>query len=115
MATDAAGRPMTQVLESAGINVQPWMVPVLTGLVRPGLSSLLRQFGEVGLGEQADSWVSNGANQAVEGQELEQALGSDAIERIAQQSGRSSEEVTAGLARVLPQVVDALTPNGRVP
>ena len=61
------------------------------------------------------SWVGTGANQAVSGEAIQQALGSDKIQELAAKAGISSEALSSGLAQMLPGVVDKLTPNGEVP
>jgi uncharacterized protein YidB (DUF937 family) len=47
--------------------------------------------------------------------ELEQALGQERIDWLTQQTGMSREELLAGLSRELPEAVDKLTPEGRLP
>ena len=44
-----------------------------------------------------------------------QALGEEEVDRIARESGVSSEEAAQGLATVIPETVDHLTPEGNVP
>lgn len=80
-----------------------------------GLGGLLSKLTQGGLGSAANSWVSPGENEAVTGNQLADALGPDTIGHIAEQAGVSHEEAAAGLAEVLPQVVDHLTPQGQVP
>ncbi len=46
---------------------------------------------------------------------MEQALGTDTVEKIAQQTGVSKEAVEDDLADTLPQLVDKVTPEGKVP
>jgi uncharacterized protein YidB (DUF937 family) len=80
-----------------------------------GLGDLLKQFQQNGQGDKAESWVAKGPNQPVAPQDLEQALGPEKIEWLMQQTGLSREELLAGLSRELPEAVDRLTPEGRVP
>jgi uncharacterized protein YidB (DUF937 family) len=80
-----------------------------------GLGDLLNQFQQKGLGDQASSWVSNGPNRQVAPGDLANALGADQIEAIASQSGLSRDELLQGLSRYLPDVVNHLTPDGRLP
>lgn len=80
-----------------------------------GLPALLQKFQEGGLGDQLASWIGTGENQAVSGNQINDALGKEAIGKVAQQTGMEPEHVSAGLAQLLPQVVDKLTPNGQVP
>ena len=79
-----------------------------------GLNDLLNQFRNAGQGETADSWVSNGPNKPVSPNALDNALG-DRIDGLAQRLGIPRNELLQGLSQHLPEVVNQLTPNGRVP
>ena len=80
-----------------------------------GLNDLLKQLQQSGHGEAADSWVCSGPNKAIAPNDLANALGADRINTMMAQSGMSREELLDGLSQQLPDVVDQLTPNGRVP
>ena len=80
-----------------------------------GLGDLLKQFQQNGQGEKAQSWIRRGANEPVSPEELERALGADRIDWLTQQTGMSREQLLEGLSRELPETVDRLTPDGRIP
>ena len=80
-----------------------------------GLGDLLNQFQQKGLGDQANSWVSNGPNKQIAPGDLANALGADQINQLASQSGLSRDELLQGLSKYLPDVVNHLTPDGRLP
>lgn len=80
-----------------------------------GLGGLLRQFESAGLGDQARSWVSPGQNQPLSPDALGRVFGADGLAAIARQAGLSERETTAGLAQLLPEVIDRATPQGQVP
>jgi uncharacterized protein YidB (DUF937 family) len=80
-----------------------------------GLGDLLKQFEQGGHGETAKSWVGTGPNKAISPNDLASALGSDRISALAEQSGMSRSELLSGLSQNLPELVDKLTPNGRLP
>ena len=80
-----------------------------------GLGGLLDQFRQRGLSNQADSWVSTSANQSLAPEDMHGVFGADGISRIAQEAGLNDIETREGLAQLLPDVVDRLTPNGQVP
>ncbi|HSQ71900.1 MAG TPA: YidB family protein [Rubrivivax sp.] len=80
-----------------------------------GLAGLVQQLQQAGLGDIVGSWVSTGQNQPVAPDQLGRALGSDTVAGLARQLGMSSEDMLGPLAQLLPQVVDRLTPDGRVP
>ena len=80
-----------------------------------GLGGLLEKFQQGGLGNVTNSWIGSGQNQPVSPNQVGSALGPDIIKTLAQQSGLSEDELTKQLSKVLPGVVDKLTPNGRLP
>ncbi|MCD0452090.1 YidB family protein [Actinocorallia sp. API 0066] len=77
-----------------------------------GLQDLLGQLAGGGLQKQVDSWVSGGSNEAVTGQQVEQALGPDTVAQAAQAAGVPPEKAADDLAHVLPGLVDKATPTG---
>ena len=79
-----------------------------------GLGSLIDGFRKSGLGQKADSWVGTGSNEAVTAPEIETGVGSDVIDSLSKQTGLSREELLKRLATVLPDVVDKMTPSGRL-
>ena len=85
------------------------------GSILGGLGDLMEQFRTSGQGRKAESWVSAGQNEPIDDREMEQALGPDLLERLTQQTGLSREELLRRLSQTLPQTVDQLTPEGRIP
>ncbi|SDI91520.1 MULTISPECIES: YidB family protein [Bradyrhizobium] len=84
-------------------------------VISGGLGDLLNQFQQKGHGDTANSWVSNGPNKQIAPGDLANALGADQIESLSAQSGLSRDELLSGLSKYLPDVVNHLTPDGRVP
>ena len=80
-----------------------------------GLGDLMKQLQQGGLGDAASTWVSNGANKQVSAGDLSKALGTDQINMLANQTGMSSDELLQNLAKSLPDVINHLTPDGRLP
>jgi uncharacterized protein YidB (DUF937 family) len=80
-----------------------------------GLGDLLNQFQQKGLGDKTDSWVSNGPNEQIAPGDLANALGADQIASLSAQSGLSRDDLLHGLSQYLPDVVNHLTPDGRLP
>ena len=80
-----------------------------------GLGDLLKQFQDKGQGDAANSWVGNGPNKQIAPGDLASALGADQINSLAAQTGMSSDELLKGLSQYLPDVVNHLTPDGRLP
>ena len=80
-----------------------------------GLGGLIDMFRSRGHGEAVDSWVGHGPNRLMAPTELEEALGSDTVEQLQQQTGMERGDMLQELSHVLPGVVDQLTPQGRPP
>lgn len=80
-----------------------------------GLPGLLAKLQAGGLGEVVASWIARGTNLPVSSEQLQQALGSDLMERLAQALGGNAGQTAEGLAQALPALVDALTPDGQLP
>ncbi|MGB5287693.1 MAG: YidB family protein [Ignavibacteriaceae bacterium] len=80
-----------------------------------GLNNLISQFGSKGLGDVIGSWVGTGKNMPISADQLKGVLGDDTIKNIASKLGMDSNAVTSQLSNLLPDVVDKLTPDGKVP
>lgn len=80
-----------------------------------GLGGLVQSFQQGGLGELVNSWVSTGRNLPISAEQIQSVLGNSTLQDLATKLGMSNEQISGGLASILPQVVDQLTPNGEVP
>jgi uncharacterized protein YidB (DUF937 family) len=80
-----------------------------------GIGAVLERFRNKGYSQQAASWVSTGDNEALAPQAVADVVGMDELSRLSQQLGVSQEEVSSGMAQILPEVVNQLTPQGDVP
>ena len=80
-----------------------------------GLGDVLKQLQQSGQGEAANSWVAEGPNKQISPGDLANALGADQINHMMSQSGLSREELLSGLSQQLPEVINQLTPDGRLP
>ena len=85
------------------------------GALLGGLTELLDRFRQDNPNSAAESWVSPGPNQPISAGELERALGGERIEWLMTQTGMTKDQLLAGLAASLPDAIDKLTPDGRVP
>jgi uncharacterized protein YidB (DUF937 family) len=84
-------------------------------VISGGLGDLLNQLQQKGHGDTASSWVSNGPNKQISPGDLANALGADQIDQLSSQSGMSRDELLRGLSQYLPDAVNHLTPDGRLP
>jgi len=84
-------------------------------VISGGLGDLLKQLQQNGHSETANSWVSPGPNKQIAPGDLANALGADQINGLMSQTGLSREDLLSGLSQHLPDVVNHLTPDGRLP
>ena len=89
--------------------------PLSGGVLGGGLKDLLDRFRQSGQEDKAQSWVAKGSNQPIAPQELEQTLGEERIQWLMEQTGLPRDELLSGLSSELPNAVDELTPEGRMP
>jgi len=90
-------------------------LPQQTGGLLGGLGGLLGRLSSAGHSEAVNSWVGSGQNAPIAPDKLGSALGQTTVSDLARHAGMSEQELLAQLSRVLPGVVDKLTPNGRIP
>ncbi len=79
------------------------------------LDNLIKGFQDSGHGRVAQSWVGTGPNEEIAPGDLANALGSDTLNALSRQTGLSVDDLLAGLSQDLPDLIDQLTPNGRLP
>jgi uncharacterized protein YidB (DUF937 family) len=85
------------------------------GGIGGALSELVDSFSRSGHAETAKSWVETGPNRQLSSGQLESALGADTIGSLTRQTGLSQDELLARLQSILPEAVDKMTPEGRLP
>ena len=90
------------------------MHDVLDMLSGQGLANLVQTMKEKGFTQIVASWVGTGENLPISAAQIQSALGNEKIAQLAQKVGLSQEEAATHLSTILPQVVDKLTPNGKV-
>jgi uncharacterized protein YidB (DUF937 family) len=104
-AAPAAG----QASQSGGLN----MANLAAGAA--GAMALVNMFKSSGLGDQVQSWLSTGSNQAIQGADIAKVFGQERIAQIAQTLGVDHHQASAQLAETLPNFIDKLSPNGELP
>jgi uncharacterized protein YidB (DUF937 family) len=85
------------------------------GVLSGGLNDLLKQFQQSGQGDVANSWVGKGPNKTIAANDLAKVLGADQINTLMENTGMSRDELIASLSQALPEAVNQLTPEGRMP
>jgi uncharacterized protein YidB (DUF937 family) len=83
--------------------------------IKQGVGDLVERFRQGGEGPAVDSWVEQGPNRRIDEAHLEKALGAELIDDLVQQTGLSRQVLLSRLALVLPEAIDKLTPEGRLP
>lgn len=112
-AETAAGAPSRAPTGAADSIMSAAMA--LVGSGGSGLPALLEKLRAGGLGEVVETWIGTGDNMPVSSQGLTAALGADQISAMAANAGLPDDAMASGLAKVLPGIVDKLTPEGFVP
>lgn len=80
-----------------------------------GVGAVLDRFRQSGYGQQASSWVSTGANHAIDPDAVRNVVGAEQLSQFAQQLGVPEHEIANGFSQILPEMVDKLSPQGEVP
>ena len=97
---------------------QSEIMPIIMDLIAGqsgGLGGLVQKFTSKGLGDIVSSWVGTGEKLPISADQISSVLGSDTIKNIADKTGLDTNAVTGQLSTILPQVVDKLTPGGKMP
>ncbi len=111
---DIAGR----VLGTGQKGGQTALIDAVVGMLgnksAGGLTGLAEQLAGKGLGDIVNSWVGTGENLPVTPEQIQNGLGSKMIDQLGKQTGLAPDQVTSHLSELLPQIVDKLTPNGKI-
>ena len=91
------------------------ILEMITGGGTGGIQGLIKKLTDGGLGNTVKSWIGMGENEPVEPDKLQNALGSDMVEKFASKMGISQSEAASQLSKQLPTVIDKLTPDGKLP
>ena len=80
-----------------------------------GLSDLIEKFRNGGLEDVIKSWIGTGANKPIAPNQLQHALGPDTVASLERETGMPRDDLLSQLSRLLPEVIDKLTPDGKLP
>jgi uncharacterized protein YidB (DUF937 family) len=80
-----------------------------------GLRELIDRFRQGGLQDVIGSWIGTGPNKPIAPNQLHDALGAETVDDLSRQTGMARDDLLSELSRLLPGVVDKLTPNGQLP
>jgi uncharacterized protein YidB (DUF937 family) len=80
-----------------------------------GISDLMNNANSQGLGHIVQSWIGTGSNQPIAPGQMQGLLGQDRLNELASRAGVPAGIASAALARILPAVIDKVTPHGKLP
>jgi uncharacterized protein YidB (DUF937 family) len=110
---------MGAVEQHAGVNQQQHSNLVQTAMEmfgnHAGLSGLVNNAQSQGLGGIVQSWIGTGSNQSIAPNQVEGLLGQDRLQQFATRAGIPAGIASAALTRILPVIMDKLTPQGKLP
>lgn len=117
-ANAAGGGGLASIIGMVASN--PQLLQAVTGMLgsdgqHGGLGGLVSKFEQAGMGDVVKSWIGNGQNQAISGDQLTQVLGSGAIGDVAAKLGMSQDDAAGHLSQMLPEIINHLTPGGQAP
>jgi uncharacterized protein YidB (DUF937 family) len=111
---DMAGKELSSMLASSSNPLASTVMQVINN--QPGgLSGLVQQFHDKGLGSLVSSWVGTGQNLPISADQIQHVLGSEQVKELAAKAGISPDIASSHLAQLLPMVIDHLTPGGQIP
>jgi len=111
---DMAGKEFSSMLSSSSNPMVSTIMQMINN--QPGgLSGMVQQFHDKGLGSLVSSWVGTGQNLPISADQLQHVLGSEQVKELAAKAGVSPDVASSHLAQLLPMLIDKLTPNGQVP
>ena len=111
------GRQGGQGAAATGGMLSPVLIMQVVSILmnkQGGLGGLAGAFNNAGLGDVMKSWVGTGQNMQISATQVTQVLGSGTVGQIAAQLGMNSGQAGDLLSKVLPHVVDQLTPQGQI-
>lgn len=116
--TGASGGGIGSLISMVANN--PQLMQAVSGMLsndgtQGGLGGLVAKFQQAGLGDVVRSWIGNGQNQPVSGEQLTNVLGADTIIGLAEKLGMSQDDAAGQLSNILPGLIDKLTPQGQAP
>jgi uncharacterized protein YidB (DUF937 family) len=80
-----------------------------------GVQGLMAKLTSNGQEGEVQSWVGKGENKPVSGAQVKEALDTDSLNKMAKEAGTTPDKVSDDVAKILPEMVDKATPEGKVP
>ncbi len=110
---------LEQAIKTLGNGQQGPLVQAVIGYVQQnggvqGIATIVQNFEKNGLGQIVQSWVSTGQNLPVTAEQVQQGLGETQVQHIATAANMTPQETSTQLAKILPQLVDRVSPDGQL-
>ncbi len=109
---------LTSVMGSGGqipADLQKMAEPILQMIQeKGGLQQIIGQLQNSPIGEQVNSWLGSGTNEAVSPDQVAEAMPA-AVEDLAKETGMSVEQVSSSISELLPNLIDKFSPGGQIP
>lgn len=116
---DSLGKGLLGQLSGLGGGGQNNMIGAIASMLSSrevgGLGGLAQLFNQRGHGDAVNSWISRGENRPISPDAVQDVLGEERIQQVADNAGVSREDASQGLSSLLPQLVDKMTPDGQLP
>ncbi len=91
------------------------IMAMVTNKESGGLAGMLENFNGKGLGDIISSWVSTGRNMPISADQVQDGVGKEQVQQLAEKAGMSLDDAKSKLAELLPDIIDKLTPEGKIP
>lgn len=101
--------------KQGGSDIISTLINMISNNQQGGLGGLINSFNNSGLSGLISSWIGTGENQPISDDELRRGVGEERINEISKQTGKSPDTIIETLKNQLPQIIDRLTPEGKVP
>jgi uncharacterized protein YidB (DUF937 family) len=115
-ATGAAAKAAGDAVSAGVTSIQEKVITSrLLGDTGDKLSVLLEKLRNANLDDKVKSWIAKGENKDVTPDQVKAALGEAEVNAVARDMGITSEQAAGTIAKLLPTIIDRLTPDGLVP
>ncbi len=107
---------LTGLFKSSGM--QDKLISGIGSMISEGkinVSGLKAQADKAGLGDIFDSWVGTGENKPITGEQVKSMATEGGLQKLADDAGISIDEAAEEVSKVLPDLVDKVTPDGVIP
>jgi uncharacterized protein YidB (DUF937 family) len=107
---------------AGGLAALGTLLPAILGVLggqagtnQTGLHQIVNTMQANGLGNIAQSWIGNGASQAITPAQVDQVLSPSQLSDLAAKSGLPPDQLKSSIAAILPHLVSGLSPSGSMP